>query len=79
MKLPSYFYFRVRMKDMMTIDVEDASDVDVAEVVRCKDCEEWEPGTIDEKDNFNPPRCKWLNQPRHSIDYCSYGKRKVET
>ena len=75
-KLPRYFYFRIHSKKSMTIEVEDASDVDVAEVVRCEDCVEWEPGTIDEKDNFNPPMCKWLKQPMHAADYCSYGKRK---
>ena len=76
MKLPKYFYYRLHMKDYRTIEVEDASDTDVAEVVRCANCEEWEPGTIDAHDNFNPPMCKWLKKPMHANDYCSYGKRK---
>lgn len=39
MELPKYFYIRVRPKNMGTaVDLEDASDVDVVEVVRCKDC-----------------------------------------
>ena len=39
MKIPKYFYFRVREKDKGTsVEMEDASDVDVVEVVRCKDC-----------------------------------------
>ena len=39
MKFPEYFYFRVHVKDKGTaVEIEDASDVDVAEVVRCKDC-----------------------------------------
>lgn len=76
MKLTKYFYFRLHCKDINTIEIEDASDVDVAEVVRCEDCEEWERGTIDENDNFNPPMCKWLKKPMHAVDYCSYGKRK---
>lgn len=38
-KLPKYFYFRVRATRHGTaIEVEDASDCDVVEVVRCKDC-----------------------------------------
>lgn len=37
--LPKYFYFRVRATRHGTaIEVEDASDCDVVEVVRCKDC-----------------------------------------
>ena len=39
MKLPKYFYFRVTAKNHGTaIEVEDASNEDVVEVVRCKDC-----------------------------------------
>lgn len=39
MELPKYFYIRVRPKNMGTaVDLEDASDADVVEVVRCKDC-----------------------------------------
>jgi len=41
MNLPKYFYFRVKAKNHGTaieIEVEDASNEDVVEVVRCKDC-----------------------------------------
>ena len=39
MEIPKYFYFRVRAINKGTgVEVEDASDVDVVEVVRCKDC-----------------------------------------
>lgn len=39
MEIPKYFYFRVRVINKGTsVEVEDASDVDVVEVVRCKDC-----------------------------------------
>ena len=39
MKLPKYFYFRVTTQNHGTaIEVEDASNEDVVEVVRCKDC-----------------------------------------
>ena len=39
--LPKYFYFRVkatRKGTAIAIEVEDASDCDVVEVVRCNDC-----------------------------------------
>lgn len=39
MAIPKYFYFRVRVINKGTgLEVENASDVDVVEVVRCKDC-----------------------------------------
>lgn len=39
MNIPKYFYFRVKTKNHGTaIEVEDASNEDVVEVVRCKDC-----------------------------------------
>lgn len=39
MEFPKYFYFRVKPKRHGTaVVIEDASDADVAEVVRCKDC-----------------------------------------
>ena len=39
MEIPKYFYFRVRVINKGTsVELEDASDVDVVEVVRCKDC-----------------------------------------
>lgn len=42
MKIPKYFYFRVRVINKGTgVEIEDASDADVEEVVRCKDCVFW--------------------------------------
>ena len=39
MEIPKYFYFRVRaINKGIGLEAEDASDVDVVEVVRCKDC-----------------------------------------
>ena len=39
MEFPKYFYFRVKTdRKGLSVELEDASDVDVAEVVRCKDC-----------------------------------------
>ena len=62
---------------IMVIKELPAADVaDVAEVVRCGQCKEWEPGTIDERDTFNPPVCRWIGKPMHSQDFCSYGERE---
>lgn len=41
MNIPKYFYFRVKAKmhgTAIEVEVEDASNEDVVEVVRCKDC-----------------------------------------
>ena len=38
-KLPKYFYFRLHsIKHGTAVEIEDASDVDVVEIVRCRDC-----------------------------------------
>ena len=49
MKPPKYFYFRVK-SDIDGITLEDASDADVAEVVRCKDCIYWQRPQVKLKD-----------------------------
>ena len=39
MELPKYFYFRLHPSEKGTaVEIEDASDVDVVEIIRCKDC-----------------------------------------
>ena len=44
MKPPKYFYFRVKTDSKATkIILEDASDCDVVEVVRCRDCRHRDP------------------------------------
>lgn len=63
MKPPKYFYFRV-ISDKNGITLEDASDVDVSEVVRCKDC----------KNRFNIDVCKC----RGDDWFCGYGERKAK-
>lgn len=38
-ELPKYFYFTVKLtKKGTAVEIEDRSETDVAEVVRCKDC-----------------------------------------
>jgi hypothetical protein len=74
-KPPKYFYFRVKTgKDKILL--EDASDADVVEVVRCKDCkyaEHWYGDKL---------LCSlWKEQDRVSVfadGFCSYGTVKQE-
>lgn len=74
MELPKYFYFRVKSVNNGTaIEVEDASNVDVVEVVRCKDCVYWEQAT-DNSGNCN----RAFEITAYVCDFCSYGERKEE-
>ena len=66
MKPPKYFYFRVKA-DIEGITLEDASDVDVAEIVRCKDCKryggrQWE--------NYNTGICSCTDSSVGENDFC---------
>ena len=43
MEFPKYFYFRVKPKRHgRAVEIEDASDADVVEVVRCGECKHWD-------------------------------------
>ena len=71
-KLPKYFYFRVRaIRHGTAIEVEDASDCDVVEVVRCEDCEYYNSVTA-----HCEIRGKGLYLIRGKEDYCSRAKRR---
>ena len=72
MRIPKYFYFRVRVINKGTgVEVEDASDVDVVEVVRCKDCiHYWK-----NKPSDDVPVC--LASPKDDA-FCSEGERKED-
>lgn len=73
MELPKYFYFRVRPKNMGTeVDLEDASDVDVVEVVRCKDCKYYDAENHNCLDEMAYARI-W-----NEDDYCSFAERKED-
>jgi len=67
-KIPKYFYFRVHA-GRTSIELEDASDIDVVEVVRCKDCK-W----------FNKIGCaiKIVDESDkpHEDDFCNFAERK---
>lgn len=69
MKLPEYFYFRVKPnKDGTWITLEDASDADVVEVVRCKDCAHWE----EYNGKNGEPNCGWCDEILDRTTYCLY-------
>ena len=77
METPKYFYFRVRVINKGTsIEVEDASDVDVVEVVRCKDCKHGERDDIDFPNQY---LCHYYgdiwNKGEH---YCAEGAKTDE-
>jgi len=46
------------------------------EIIRCKDCVHWIPGTITNKDDFIQPRCKRNGGGWSSDDYCSCAERR---
>ena len=72
MEIPKYFYYRVRVINKGTgVEIEDASDVDVVEVVRCKDCRWFE------NDGY-PTNCKIMQFCVEAEDYCSRGERREE-
>ncbi len=77
MKMPEYFYFRVKtVKHGTAIEVENASDADVVEVVRCEDCK-----YAEYIDDVQTLWCTECGQGRTVApnDFCSYAERKEVT
>ena len=73
MKAPKYLYFRVKTVNHGTaLDIEDASDVDVVEVVRCKDCRYYNAEEKECLDLMGYGR-RWEED-----DFCSYGVKMEE-
>lgn len=76
MKPPKYFYFRIKTDSKATkITLEDASDCDVVEVVRCGQCKH----CVEHYDtDGNAPywTCKEWDSGTDYDGYCHYGKRK---
>lgn len=69
MKLPKYFYFRVKMINHGTgVVVEDASDADVVEVIRCNDCKHFRGDGLE---------CHW-GMFAYEDDYCSNRERRKD-
>lgn len=79
MEIPKYFYYRVRVINKGTgVEIEDASDVDVVEVVRCKDCKFYlnsneKCGLIDTRLHFYETDKVWTEDC-----FCSWGERREE-
>ena len=63
-------------KTLILADVVDFPTVDAVEVVRCKDCEEWNRhcGVIDSPNGH----CSHLEITTNGYDYCSYGERRTD-
>lgn len=73
MKPPKYFYFRVKTDSKATkIILEDASDCDVVEVVRCREC------YFRELDGAEVPVCTGAMAYSYTPDdwFCAAGKPK---
>ena len=78
-KLPKYFYFRVKATRKGTaIEVEDASDCDVVEVVRCGGCRY-------SRDEYGDGEC-YCKRPGRELQwigrrwdfFCAAGRKKGE-
>ena len=71
-KLPDDLPYKASVKRVLM----QAPTADVVEVVRCKDCQWWEPythgSTIGRCEN---PRNGLVNEYTDDNDYCSYGER----
>ena len=61
-------------------DIEAAPTVDVAEVVRCRDCQHWKPSGSKAGNSFSDMEyiggCEFTKYYRRESDFCSYGERK---
>jgi hypothetical protein len=61
-------------------EIMEAPTVDAAEVVRCKDCKHYHPGTVYKEMKFCNRQKRGDNLPAHSRmrddDFCSYGERR---
>lgn len=78
MKIPKYFYFRVKVKNHGTaIEVEDASDADIVEVVRCKDCRHWVGEYRYQEYGKNYKKCEVTPFLRtEESHFCAMGERR---
>lgn len=79
MECPKYFYFRVKPNRHGTvIEIEDASDADVVEVVRCKDCKHYQ---FADNRAFGIPvkMCEWFGfEDVDDDDFCSRAERRTD-
>lgn len=75
MKLPKYFYFRVKASNL---EIEDASNEDVVEVVRCKDCKHASNEPFRGKDCWICNKTWWRRSEGMKQDnyFCADGERR---
>lgn len=61
--------------------IGNAPTADVVEVVRCRDCEYWDPGSPMATVIPTPCRCRLRRETDATTaeDFCSYGRRKEKT
>lgn len=78
MEFPKYFYFRLHpTKKGTAVEIEDASDADVVEVIRCKDCKHYyfADNRIPQEQRFT---CD-LDGDRWAADsFCSFAERRTD-
>lgn len=68
--LPDGWVFIPKMKDILTVTVEKK------ELICCRNCIHWIPGTITDKDDFIQPRCKRNGGGWSADEYCSCAERR---
>lgn len=60
--------------------IEAAQTIDAIPVVRCRECEHWEPTGSKAGNSFSDMEyiggCEFTNYCRRESDFCSYGERK---
>lgn len=71
-KLPKYFHFRV-LGGATKIGLQDVSDHDFVEVVRCEDCREYDTTGYDDTPGFG--WCECLHKDVQSCFYCAHGEK----
>ena len=70
--LPDYFVYRLRVKDMKTIEVEPVDNPDVVIVTRCKNCLF---GIVDDPDFPNQYFCSYSGDSwNHALHFCANGE-----
>jgi len=79
MEAPKYFYFRVKAVNHGTaLQLENASDADVVEVVRCKDCKHWTQTTGKMK-GYGLGRCDFHDADLVTCNgFCYWAERREE-
>lgn len=74
-KMPDYFYFRVKAGSTK-VKIEDASDADVVEVVRCSRCIHAEQAGDEPGSEF---LCHFYGDQWNGADhFCSHGERRTD-